>query len=289
MTATRASALRRAYNQVGRALPGVVGRTWLFVGAHGRVPALRHPRTFSDKVTWRILHDRRPELAWTCDKLQMKEHARASGADVRVPEVLWVGTDVRELAAVDLPAHWVLKPAHRSGLVCFGDATTDLSELRRRTQGWLDDVRSGALREWAYSRAAHVLYVEELLGTPGDPPPDYKVYVFDGEPALVQVLVGRFSHLRGALFTPAWEKLDARWQFPDAGCLPRPDRLPELLEAAATLAAGFDFMRVDLYLVDGTVVFGEYTPYPGNGLARLEPPALDAELGARWHLPPVAA
>ena len=75
------------------------------------------------------------------------------------------------------------------------------------------------------------------------------------------------------------------WQFPDAGPLARPDELPELLTAAARLAAGFDFLRVDLYAVDGTVVFGEHTPYPGNGLARICPASFDLELGARWRLP----
>jgi hypothetical protein len=61
-----------------------------------------------------------------------------------------------------------------------------------------------------------------------------------------------------------------------------------MLEVAAALGAAFDFVRVDLYDVDGEVWFSELTPYPGGGLDRFDP-ALDEWLGARWQLPPRSA
>ena len=54
---------------------------------------------------------------------------------------------------------------------------------------------------------------------------------------------------------------------------------------ANPLGAAFDFIRVDLYDVDGEVWFSELTPYPGAGLAGFDP-ALDRRLGALWQLPP---
>jgi hypothetical protein len=60
--------------------------------------------------------------------------------------------------------------------------------------------------------------------------------------------------------------------------------LPDLLSAAAAVAAGFDMMRVDLYRHAGQLWAGELTPYPGAGLGRLEPD-LDALLGSWWTLP----
>src|SRR4051812_1976005 len=85
-------------------LPVPVRRALRFRQSHGRLPPLRGPRTFNEKVNWRIVHDRRPILAWTCDKLAMKEHARriAPGL-VCIPETLWFGSDIAELADVDLP------------------------------------------------------------------------------------------------------------------------------------------------------------------------------------------
>ena len=42
---------------------------------------------------------------------------------------------------------------------------------------------------------------------------------------------------------------------------------------ASRLAAATDFVRVDLYDVDGRIVFGEMTSYPLGGAIRFDPPA----------------
>lgn len=58
-----------------------------------------------------------------------------------------------------------------------------------------------------------------------------------------------------------------------------------MLEIARTLGADWDFIRIDLYAVDGDVWFGEYTPYPGTGMLRYEPMSFDLEQGRQWQLP----
>ncbi len=60
------------------------------------------------------------------------------------------------------------------------------------------------------------------------------------------------------------------------------DALKRMIVAAETLSAGSDFLRVDLYEIDGKPLFGEMTFYPGSGLDRFDPVALDTELGAHW-------
>ena len=58
-----------------------------------------------------------------------------------------------------------------------------------------------------------------------------------------------------------------------------------MLAIASGLGRSFDFMRVDLYNVDGEIFFGELTPYPGSGINRFVPASFDSELGAKWELP----
>jgi hypothetical protein len=99
-------------------MPVELRRRALFLYCNRRFPHFKKPLTFNDKVNWRILTDRRPLLEWTCDKLAMKE--RACGVPgLRIPRTYWAGTDLRELAAAELPEHWVLKPNHRTGLVLW--------------------------------------------------------------------------------------------------------------------------------------------------------------------------
>lgn len=64
----------------------------------------------------------------------------------------------------------------------------------------------------------------------------------------------------------------------------KPKNYEVALKIAEKLGAEFDFIRVDLYLTDDGVYFGELTNTPGNGFERFWPKSLDFELGSA--LPP---
>jgi teichuronopeptide biosynthesis TupA-like protein len=268
-------------------LPSPVRRTLLYRQVTGHLPPLLQPRTFTEKLNWRITLDRRELLAPTCDKLAMKEHARrlAPGL-VRVPETLWDGTDVGELVDVDLPDHWVLKPNHSCIRRLFGRGPADVADLRRGTAGWAEERYWRKSEEWAYRRARPCLLVEEFIGAPGVVPADLKVMVVDGEPRLVELHTGRDDDHGTRLYSPEWEPLPWTIGYPPGPDADPPERLEDLLKAATALADGFDMLRVDCYEADGELWFGELTPYPGAGLSPLEPD-LDAWLGAAWTLPPL--
>jgi hypothetical protein len=275
------------YRPLIRAIPVPARQFLRFRRAHGRMPPMRRPLTFNEKIHWRLRYDRRPLLADTCDKLAMKEHARriAPGL-VRIPETLWSGVDLAELASVHLPAHWVLKPNDGSGLVLFGQGPADPEDLAARTGSWLHRKYRRQHEEWAYRQARPGLLVEEFIGTPGEVPADLKVLVFDGIPRIVGVHTSRDTVHRNRLYTPDWEPLPWTGGYARGPDAPRPERLEDMLKAASALAAGFDMLRVDFYEHEGVLWFGELTPYPGGGMTRIEP-ELDALQGHWWKLPPV--
>jgi hypothetical protein len=248
----------------------------------------RQPRTFNEKVNWRILYDRRDRIVAACDKMRMKEMARAAypGAQLRIPETYWYGTDLRDAPdLVGLPP-WVLKPNHSSGHALFGpDAQTDVGSLLAQTRDWWKRTPL-ELGEWGYGEARPLLLLEERIPTPDDtPPPDYKFFVFDGGVELVQVNRGRFDNQTATFLDADWNRLPVRWRIRPVADEPRPAELETMLEIASTLGSGWDFIRVDLYAVDGVVWFGEYTPYPGGGLLRYRPRHFDVEQGRHWQLP----
>jgi len=266
------------------ALPLSVRRQLLFVAYHHRIANLRHPRTFSEKVNWRIVHDRRDMLAWTCDKLRTK--ALAEARDISVIPTLWAGTDINELRSVDLPDDWVLKPNNRTGLVFFGQSSwVELETLHKLTETWSSDARVLAKGEWAYTQAAPGFLVEERIGPVPGAPTDFKVFMFDGTPYMILVDVDRFGHHLSRFYSPDWRPMPFRDRIPVSNELARPDCLSEMLEAATVIAAGFDFLRVDLYVEHGQVYLGEVTPYPGSGLEPFEPRSADLDLGQAWCLP----
>lgn len=267
-------------------LPAAMERRLLFCYYNHRLPHFGKPVTFSDKVNWRILRDRRSLLEGTCDKLAMKEYARKAGLDrMHIPLTLWSGTDIAELRAADLPEHWVLKPNHRSGLIYFGTGEPDLDELATVTATWLEEFESETMHEWAYSKARPMLLAEELLGPPGSPPPDYKIFVFGGKPEIIE-MVNRYDGNQQRLYRPDWSPLNVLYGPQGmAPIAPAPADLDLMLDIARQLGQPFDFIRVDLYDFNGSIVFGELTPYPCGGLERFRPASFDRELGEKWQLP----
>jgi hypothetical protein len=279
-------ATERLHRAIVRRLPLAAKRTALYAEAHGRRPRLRRPRTFTEKVNWRVVHDRRPLIGQLGDKLAMKDYAAATCPGLRIPRVLWAGTDVADLTGVTLPERWVLKPNHGTMRVHLGAGRPDVPALRRITTGWLGEPLWPERGEWVYSQARRLLIVEEFLGRPGEVPADYKFLTFGGRVRLVQVDTGRLSgaHAR-RLYTREWTPVRAHEPHvaTGPGTAP-PSTLAEMLTVAETLGRAFDFIRVDLYDVDGRVWFGELTPYPGGGLDPFDP-ELDQLLGGYWLLP----
>jgi hypothetical protein len=252
---------------------------------HGR-PRLNDPRTFNQKVNWRILNDRRPLIAIMGDKLAMKDYAAEHCPEVRIPRTYWAGTDVDELAEVRLPERWVLKPNHSSKRIHFGTGPADVAELRRVTDGWLEETLYAERCEWAYSQARRLLFVEERIGTGDGTPNDYKFHVFHGVPRLIQVDLDRFGEHPVRHYDGDWNPLPhAAEGCPLAPVGPPPVSFEKMRGMALRLAGDLDFLRVDVYEVDGEVWFGELTAYPAAGLEGWEPNDLDAELGRYWTLP----
>ena len=56
-----------------------------------------------------------------------------------------------------------------------------------------------------------------------------------------------------------------------------------MISVAQRLSSDFDFVRVDLYNIDGRIYFGELTHNPGGGLVRLRPRGFDLALGELWR------
>jgi hypothetical protein len=242
---------------------------------------LKHPQTFSEKIQWRKMYDRRELIAGTCDKLSVKEFGARHG--VQAASTLWHGVDPMQLP--DLKGEWVMKPNHQSGFVYFGSGAADRDKLAQLFPSYLEAYGEARRGEWAYTQARREILIERRLGRPGIDLPDYKFFCFSGEVALIQVDTTRSVDHRRRLYSPDWSPLDTRLHYPLAPATAPPPEADDLVASAQRLSAEFDFVRVDLYALDGQVYLGELTAYPSSGRLRFEPPDLDLELGRRWQLP----
>ncbi len=266
-------------------LPPPEARWLMFAALHRRLPHLTNPRTFNEKVNWRVVFDRNPLLVAASSKVESKELAKQWAPQIRVPKTIWHGADLNDLAGVSTDRRWVLKASHRSGCVLSGTPDElNPERLRAQTQGWLEETEYKKYALWGYSQVCREYILEECVDDLAGYPVDYKFFVFAGRVAMIQVDVGRFDTFRRNLYTADWTPLPYTYTHPRGDVTPPPPNFQSMCAAAQDLGARFDFIRVDLYNVEGRIYFGELTAYPAGGLSHW-PHELDKEIGNLWQLP----
>ena len=67
--------------------------------------------------------------------------------------------------------------------------------------------------------------------------------------------------------------------------IPMPSVLEEMLNCAKKLAKGFREVRVDFYIINGCLYFGEMTFFSGAGFSRYMPREFEFEMGKKFELP----
>jgi hypothetical protein len=272
----------------------------------------RSPVTFSQKLLWKSVKDRRPLLTTFADKVAVRDYvAGVVGPDV-LTRLYAVVSDPGSLDPAQLPDKFVVKPNHASAMIwivdgspCPAHASGEPADLELRSvitardgldwdllvrtcRTWLATTYADVDLEWPYRNVPRRILVEELLvGPDGRTPPDYKFFVFHGRVHLVQVDTDRFTAHRRNLFLPDWRAVDAQWIYPPADSEPpRPQSLERMIHIAEALGQETDFVRVDLYDVGDRIVFGELTSYPAGPHARpFSPESFDGELGRYWTVP----
>lgn len=283
------SIVKKLCKSVLSALPLKIKRNLLFLHSQGRlIPAV--PMTFSEKIQWRILSDRRELVARGGDKLSMKSHAEQECPGILIPETLWSGTDLLDIYDFDWECEWVLKPISGSGYSLFGSGSLSASRVDLvDVNSWSPLDSYQVFGEWAYGQSRPGYLIERRIATEtGESPHDLRFFVFAGRVKMVQVDTPRVSKVHRRFYSPIWDALPYQQGGKAlADVQPRPAMLEHMIIFAEEIGRDYDFIRVDLYEAKDKIYFGEITPYPTGGLAKYSDPDFDRKLGDYWVLPEV--
>lgn len=249
-----------------------------FLVRHQKLANLNSPKSFNELVQRRKLQNRDMRMVTLSDKVAVKAVvADALGENWVIP-TLWHGTALPD--QLDLPAQFVVKARHGSNQNIFvRDTNRDWQSLRAHAAKWSKRPYGKWLDEWLYAYVPRGVLIEPFVGKLGELPIDYKVFVFGGRASFIQVHLEREKRHRWIVFDRSWVRVSA----PSKDMDPAPPKsLGRILDAAETLARGFDFVRCDFYEIDESPLFGEMTFYPGSGLDKFSPVSLDKEFGRYW-------
>jgi hypothetical protein len=275
--------------------------------AHGRLPNLLYPTTFNEHVVYKKLFDRNPLLVQLADKYAVRDYVAARVGPAYLKQLYWVTDDPTTIDWESLPQSFVVKATHGCRFNLFVDDKTKLDHAAvvARCQTWLAQNYYWRGREWCYKAIPPRIMVEEFLSSDAlmQIPDDYQFFCFGGVPTYIQIYRrGNPQEQRGGtvpgaiqgsldrvgpwytnLYDTAWNRLPVKTTLENyEGDLAPPPTLEEMFSVARKLAAGLEFVRVDLYSIGTRIVFSEMTHYPANGMMTFQPVEYDTLFGAHW-------
>ncbi|MEW6188188.1 MAG: ATP-grasp fold amidoligase family protein [Thermodesulfobacteriota bacterium] len=260
-----------------------------FFSIHGYWPNLKKPRTFSEKIVSRMLFDRNPIWTMLSDKIRVREYvSRKIGEKYLVP-LLWQGKNPNEIPFEILPSRFVIKTNHGCGYNIIVPEKDKLDKTKTiiKLKKWLGtnyglDTFLGT--EWAYKNISPAVMIESFLGERETVPEDYKFFCYSGRAEFIQVSFDRFRDVSERMIDRDFNPLDFYNGVKIfSGTVRKPDNYKEMVTLAETLAKDFDFIRVDLYNVNGKIFLGELTCYPAGGRAIFIPRRFDFVFGEKWE------
>ena len=250
---------------------------------------LKNPRTFNEKLQWLKLHDRKDLYHSLVDKYEVKAYVASIIGDKYIIPTIGIWDDVDRIPFKKLPKQFVLKCTHDSGsvIICRDKSKLDFEEAKNKLKRYMKKSIYWFGREWPYKGLKPKVIAEKYMEDGGEGLIDYKVLCFNGQPKLIEVHAGRMTpkHTQD-FYTTNWKRTAIEQFCEPMADMPmeRPKVLNEMLELSKTLSQGFIHIRVDWYIIQGKLYFGELTFYDGAGFAPFIDKKWDYMLGDLIHL-----
>lgn len=150
-----------------------------------------------------------------------------------------------------------------------------------KTMGeWIDLSKIDALRGGVLVKDNIVIYVHANEKGRNSYLMDYKFFCFNGEPKIMYVSCDKATHPTTDFFDMSYKRLPIRMKDENSKYPPvKPRQFDQMKEFASILSKDIPHVRVDFYIVDGQVKFGEMTFYHEAGLALVRPLEWNVSMG----------
>ncbi len=251
----------------------------------GGVLDLSNPKGLSEKLNALKFRPADPLQTLCADKIRVRDYvAEKLGEDILVPMIL-ATYSLRDINPGKIRQDkFVVKTNHDFGgvVICRKRSEFDWAAARAMLADHLAFNHWHRHREPPYRGIRPGLLVEHFL-EPDSPEGlrEYKIFCFHGVPHFVMVIQATDAARTKTVFDTDWRPLPVKRRAAPTSPTPvnPPQSLERLLHAARTLAAPFDFCRVDLYENFGRIRFGELTFYPEGGMDVFEPREWEERFG----------
>lgn len=290
--------VKRLVARLGRRHPELLVRLRYLVRFHKPID-LNHPKDLNEKIQYLSL--RTDTSAWTrlSDKYAVREYVRECGLESILNTLYGVWDDAEAIDFDSLPQQFILKATHGSGdgFVVEDKRRLDVQEVRRVFRQTLKETYGLAEGNLHYSHITPRIIAEELLVNDewsarySTSLIDYKFWCFNGRAHYILICTNRTGTNKSELMT-----YDTSWNSHPEYCIfnghylqgkpiPPPPNLDEMLKVSERLADPFPVVRVDLYNLNGRILFGEMTFTSLGGFMNYYTPEFLQKAGSLINLP----
>lgn len=254
---------------------------------------LENPSTLNEKILKLKLEDYmyNPIIKKCADKYTVREYIEKTGCGEILIPLIAVYDSPAQINWESLPDKFAMKWNFGCGfnIICTDKALMNRDTVIHQMEEWgkRDDYYLSH-SEMQYKDVKKKIVVEEYLDAGKDKlPEDYKFYCMNGVCRTIMVCKDReigkkaryfFMSRDWALYPYSVEAIDS----PNEN-IPKPSCIDEAIEYAERLSKGFPFVRVDLYIIDNKIYFGELTFTPAAGMdtdLKVIPPNSDRNVDA---------
>lgn len=258
----------------------------------GKPLNLEKPETFSEKLLWLGLHNRKQEYSKMVDKIAVKDFVASIIGEEYIIPTLAVYKNVEDIDITSLPDQFVLKCTHDSGgiAICRDKEQFNAEATFKKLRHFLNRDYYKWCREYPYKDVPRCILAEQYIGGETCDLWDYKFLCYNGKCKQIEVCTGRYlDKLCFDYFDPEWrhlpfvsDKMASNADF----SIPRPCNLTKMIELANKLAGtiAIPFVRIDFYSVEEKIYFGEITFSHKGGFVQFYPPEWNHILGDMIHL-----
>lgn len=257
---------------------------------------LKEPSTFNEKLQWMKINYKDSKYSDMVDKYKAKEIVKKieiENDDIHIIPTLGIYNKFDEINFEELPQQFVIKCTHDSGSykIIKNKNNIDYEKLKKYYNKKLNQNFYYDSREWPYKNIKPKIIIEKFMDdTVHSELVDYKFQCFYGKVDNIFVCVDRDkeSGVKYHYFDKNWKYLN---YCPYPGInerninIAKPKYLDRMLEIVERLAAGIPEVRVDLYIIDEKIYFGEFTFFTDGGFDTTITENADKIIGNRFKLP----
>lgn len=260
---------------------------------------LKSPKTFTEKIQWLKLYNRKPEYTLMVDKYAVKKYVADIIGEKYIIPTLGVWDKPEDIDWDALPNEFVLKTTHGGGsggvVICKDKKTFDRNKAILTLRDSMNSDIYRSLREWPYKDVKKRVLAEkymapkDMVNNPIYDLSDYKFFCFNGEPKYCQVIRDRHSKESIDFYDMNWRHQEFVGLNPVTSSgknlvngvnpVPRPLLLDDMICVCHKLSKNMKFVRIDMYVIDNRIYFGEITFYPASGIGLFNPDKWNEELG----------